>query len=163
MVTQAPSHAVAATRKRRGHPGAQLSLFEERDGWRYQAFVPNTTGGQLAFLEGRHRAHARVEDRIRHAKDAGLGRFPSREFGINQDWLTAVMIAADLIAWLRLLALQGSLATAEPKALRCRILHTPATLTRSARRKVLQLPDSWPWTTDIVAVFASINAIPTPA
>lgn len=61
-------------RRERPHPGAQLSLFEERDGWRYQAFVTNTTTGQLAFLEARHRAHARVEDRIRHAKDSGLGR-----------------------------------------------------------------------------------------
>jgi len=74
-------------RRERPHPGAQLSLFEERDGWRYQAFVTNTTVGQLASLEARHRAHARVEDRIRHAKDSGLGRFPSREFDINQTWL----------------------------------------------------------------------------
>ena len=95
-------------RRERPHPGAQLSVFEERDGWRYQAFITNTATGQLAFLEARHRAHARVEDRIRHAKDSGLGRFPSREFAINQAWLSAVMIAADLIAWLRLLALSGS-------------------------------------------------------
>src|SRR4029077_13341041 len=130
-------------RRERPHPGAQLSVFEERDGWRYQAFITNTATGQLAFLEARHRAHARVEDRIRHAKDSGLGRFPSREFAINQAWLSAVMIAADLIAWLRLLALSGSLAKAEPKAMRYRILHTPARLIRSARRKVLRLPDSW--------------------
>ena len=51
----------------------QLSLFEECDGWRYEAFVSNTTAGQLAFLEARHRAHAWGEDRIRHAKDSGLG------------------------------------------------------------------------------------------
>ena len=65
-------------RRERPHPGAQLSLFEEADGWRYQAFVANTPAGQLAFLEARHRAHARVENRIRHAKDSCLGRFPSR-------------------------------------------------------------------------------------
>ncbi len=97
-------------RRERPHPGAQLSLFEERDGWRYQAIATNTKVGQLAFLEARHRAHARVEDRIRHAKDSGLGRFPSREFMINQAWLTAVTIAADLIAWTRLLALTGDAA-----------------------------------------------------
>jgi hypothetical protein len=39
-----------------------LSIFEEADGWRHQAFVTNTPTGQLAFLEARHRAHARVED-----------------------------------------------------------------------------------------------------
>jgi hypothetical protein len=79
------------------HPGAQLSLFEAADGWRYQAFATNTQTGQLGFLEARHRAHARVEDRIRHAKDTGLGRFPSREFAVNTAWAQLVAIAADLI------------------------------------------------------------------
>lgn len=105
-------------RRERPHPGAQLSLFEENDGWRYQAFATNTTAGALQFLEARHRAHARVEDRIRHAKDTGLGRLPSREYKINQAWLAAVAIAADLTAWLRLLALSAALAACEPKALR---------------------------------------------
>ncbi|MBC7307714.1 MAG: IS1380 family transposase [Dietzia sp.] len=156
-------------RRERPHPGAQLSLFEERDGWRYQAIATNTPeqpGVQLAFLEARHRAHARVEDRIRHAKDTGLGRFPSREFTINQAWLTTVMIAADLIAWTKLLALTGSgevLADCEPKALRYRFLHVPARLTHGARRRRLRVPESWPWAAAIAAVFANIAAIPQPA
>jgi len=153
-------------RRERPHPGAQLSLLEEADGWRYQAVATNTTVGQLAFLEARHRAHARVEDRIRHAKDSGLGRFPSREFKINQAWTMTAAISADLIAWLRLLALTGDaagdLATAEPKKLRYRLLHVPARLTRGGRRRRLRLPKSWPWATAIVAVFAKIAAIPAP-
>ena len=150
-------------RRERPHPGAQLSLFEQADGWRYQAFVTNTTTGQLAFLEARHRAHARVEDRIRHAKDTGLGRFPSRDYRINQAWLAAVAIAVDLTAWLRLLALSGPMAIAEPKALRYRLLHVPARLTRGARRRHLRIPKTWPWVDDLVAVFARIAAIPQPA
>jgi len=150
-------------RRERPHPGAQLSLFEERDGWRYQAFVTNTTTGQLAFLEVRHRAHARVEDRIRHAKDTGLGRLPSREFAINQAWLMLTQIAADLVAWLRLLALNGELAKTEPKTLRYRLLHVPARLVHGARKRRLRVPVSWPWADDIVAVFARIAAIPQPA
>src|SRR5680860_355693 len=146
-------------RRERPHPGAQLSLFEERDGWRYQAIATNTPTGQLAFLEARHRAHARVEDRIRHAKDTGMGRFPSREFKINQAWLTVTVIAADLVAWLRLLAITGDLAKAEPKALRYRLLHVPARLAHSARRRRLRLPATWPWADDIVAAFARIAAI----
>jgi hypothetical protein len=47
--------------------------------------------------------------------------------------LSAVMIAADLIAPLRLLAPGGSLAKPEPKSLRCRILHVRARLIRAAR------------------------------
>ena len=122
------------------------------------------TGSPIARrLEARHRAHARVEDRIRHAKDNGLGRFPSREFAINTAWLSAVAIAADLVAWLRLLALTGPLATAEPKALCYRLLHVPARLTRSARRRNLRLPANWPWVDDLLAAFARIAAIPLPA
>jgi hypothetical protein len=146
----------------RPHPGAQLSLFEAADGFRYQAFATNTATGQLAFLEARHRAHARVEDRIRHAKDAGLGRFPSRQYKINQVWVQLAAIAADLTAWLRLLALTGDLAVAEPKLLRYRMLHVPARLTRGGRRRHLQLPRTWPWVNQIVAAFAKIAAIPAP-
>lgn len=153
-------------RRERPHPGAQLSLFEERDGWRYQAIATNTAAGGLAFLEARHRAHARVEDRIRVAKDTGLGRFPSREFAINQAWLMTTTIAADLIAWTRLLALVGGatiLATCEPKALRYRFLHVPARMVSGQRKRRLKIPQTWPWAAAIVAVFANIAAIPQPA
>ena len=153
-------------RRERPHPGAQLSLFEEADGWRYQVIATNTTSGQLAFLEARHRAHARVEDRIRIAKDSGLGRFPSREFKINTAWLVATMIAADLTAWTRLLAFTGEaavLAGCEPKALRYRLLHAPARLVQTGRRRQLRIPDTWPWAAAIVATFANIAAIPQPA
>ena len=64
-----PAGMRVIVRRERPHPGAQLSLLEETDGWRYQAFATNTAVGQLAFLEARHRAHARVEDRIKAAKE----------------------------------------------------------------------------------------------
>jgi hypothetical protein len=158
-----PTGMRVIVRRERPHPGAQLTLFEERDGWRYHAFVTNTTTGQLAYLEARHRAHARVEDRIRHAKVSGPGRFPSRDFAINTAWLAAVAIAADLVAWFRLLALGGQLARAEPKALRYRVLHVPARLAHGGRRRRLRIPTTWPWVDDIVAAFARIAAIPLPA
>jgi hypothetical protein len=58
-----PAGMRVIVRRERPHPGAQLSLFEERDGWRYTAFATNTTAGSLQWLEVRHRAHARVEAR----------------------------------------------------------------------------------------------------
>jgi len=78
------------------HPGATLDVFEIRDGHRYQAFTTNSRRGQLAFLEARHRAHARVEYRIRTGKDTGLGPQPSRHQNINQVWVELALIAADL-------------------------------------------------------------------
>jgi DDE family transposase len=157
-----PAGMRVIVRRERPHPGAQLTLFEARDGWRYTALVTNTTTGQLQWLEVRHRAHARVEDRIRCAKDTGLRRLPSREFAINQAWCLAAVIACDLIAWLQLLALDGDLATAEPKRLRYRVLHAAARLTHGQRRRWLRIPASWPWATHLTTAFARITAIPAP-
>ena len=163
-LTTWPTGMRVIVRREHPHPGAALSLFEHADGWRYQAVATNTpaaTGGQVSFLEARHRAHARVEDRIRHAKDAGIGRFPSREFAINTAWALAASIAADLIAWLRLLALPTALKACEPKALRYRFLHVPARLTHGARRRHLRFPRTWPWAHEIAATFAAIRALTT--
>jgi hypothetical protein len=146
-------------RREHPHPGAALSLFEHRDGWRYQVVATNTQVGQLAFLEARHRAHARVEDRIRHAKDTGLSRLPSGDYAINQAWIACVTLAADLTAWLRLLALPESLKSCEPKALRYRLLHVPARLTRGARRRQLRFPRGWPWAADLLTTFTNVMAL----
>jgi hypothetical protein len=153
-----PDRMRVIVRRERPHPGAQLTLFEERDGWRYTAFVTGTQVGALQWLEARHRAHARVEDRIRCAKDTGLGRLPSREFAINQAWCIAAAIAVDLIRWLQLIGLDGDLAAAEPKRLRYRVLHTTARLTRSQRRRWLRILATWPWATQITAAFNRIAA-----
>ena len=59
------------------HPGATLDAFEIRDGYRYQAFTTNTRSGQLAFLEARHRAHARVEDGSEQARTPASGTCPA--------------------------------------------------------------------------------------
>jgi Transposase DDE domain group 1 len=110
-----PDGTRVIVRRERPHPGAQLDLIEERDGWRYTALATDTHAGQLTLLDARHRAHARVEDRIRIAKDTGLDPFPSRAFAINQAWLALVMLATDLTAWTQHLLLDGELAKAEPK------------------------------------------------
>ncbi len=76
-------------RRERPHPGAQLSLFETADGWRYSLWVSNVAAGlrgwraQLGYIDAAHRVHARVEDGIRTGKDCGIGRFPSHDFAMN--------------------------------------------------------------------------------
>jgi hypothetical protein len=150
-------------RREHPHPGAQLDLFEQRDGWRYTAFATTTQAGQLAHLDARHRAHARVEDRIRCAKDTGLRRFPSRDFAINTAWLTAVMIATDLVAWAQTMLLHDSpLAKAEPKTLRYRLLHVAARLTRGQRRTWLRIDRHWRWAIDLVRAFTRATGLPQP-
>jgi Transposase DDE domain group 1 len=153
-------------RRERPHPGAQLTLFEAEDGWRYSLWVtsrPATTKGwrgQCAYIDAAHRVHARVEDVIRTGKDTGLGHFPSFDYGVNKAWLSAAMIAAILLAWLKLLALDGDLARAEPKTLRYRILHAAARLTRGGRRRYLKIAASWPWAEAITTAWQRIQALP---
>jgi hypothetical protein len=153
-------------RRERPHPGAQLTLFEAEDGWRYTLWATNRPGstrgwlGQLAYIDAAHRVHARVEDAIRTGKDCGIGKFPSESLAMNKAWQAAALTAATLLAWLRLIALDGSLAKAEPKTVRYRILHAAARLTRGARRRRLNIQASWPWAIDIVTAWDRISALP---
>ena len=71
-------------RRERPHPGAQLSLFETGDGWRYSLRVTNrpavTKGwlGQNAYLDAAHRVHARVEDAAPGKTAASASTRPAR-------------------------------------------------------------------------------------
>lgn len=158
LTTPWPTDMRLIVRRERPHPGAQLDLFEQADGYRYQLFATNIAIGQLAFLDALHRAHARVEDGIRQAKDTGLGRLPSRHYAINQAWCQIAALAGDLKAWLQLIGFDGHLATCEIKTLRHRVLTVPAKLTRTARRRKLAFPQDWPWTEQIVTAFRRITA-----
>jgi hypothetical protein len=131
-------------------------ISEAADGWRYTLWATNlpagTRGwrGQCTYMDAAHRVHARVGDVIRTGKDAGLGR--SRGYQVNKAWLDASMTAS-LLAWLRLLALDGKLAKAGPKTLRYRILHAAARLVRGGRRRTLKIAASWPWATAITTAW----------
>ncbi len=151
-------------RRERPHPGAQLDAIEERDGYRYQAVCTNTGHGQLQLIEARHRAHARVEDRIRCGKDTGIGRFPSRVQAINAAWLETALTAADLTAWTQTMLLSDDpeLAKAEPKKLRYRLLHTAARITHGQRRVYLRLAKNWPWALALARAFSRLRLIPLP-
>ena len=161
-----PSSMRVFARRERPHPGAQLTLFEAEDGWRYSLWATNRTAatrgwlGQNAYIDAAHRVQARVEDAIRTGKQAGLGHFPSFDFKVNAAWLTASMIASILLAWLKLLALDGDLATAEPRTLRYRVLHAAARLVRGGRRRRLKIQATWPWADAITVAWQRIDALP---
>src|SRR5262249_7272177 len=78
-----PASMRVFARRERPHPGAQLSLFEADDGWRYSLWVTNLPASlrgwraDLAYIDAAHRVHARVEDCVRTGKDTGIGKLPS--------------------------------------------------------------------------------------
>ena len=157
-----PEGSRVIVRRERPHPGAQLS-FTDHDGHRFQAILTDQPEADIAPIERRHRARARVEDQIRNDKDTGLAKLPFREFAMNAVWLELVLIAHDLIAWTQALVLEGELAPCEPKRLRYRLLHVAARLAFSGRRARLRLQASWPWATELAAAFARLKALPAPA
>jgi hypothetical protein len=159
-----PAGTRVIVRRERPHPGAQLDLIEQRDGWRYTALATDTRAGQHAWLDARHRAHARVEDRIRTGRDTGLGRLPSRSFPINAAWLAAAMIAVDLLVFAQTLLLHDTEhARIEPKTLRYRLLHVAARITRGQRRCWLRIQRSWPWARDLAVAFTRLGTLAVPA
>ena len=152
-------------RKERPHPGAQLRITDT-DGMRITGFLTNTghggPGTQLADLELRHRRHARVEDRIRAAKDTGLRNLPFHDTDQNRIWVAISALAQDLLAWCARLALPDTVAGYEPKRLRLHILATAGRLVRTARRHVLHIDPTWPWATTITTAHARLCALPAP-
>jgi hypothetical protein len=71
-----PAGSRVLVRRERAHPGAQLA-FTDVDGHRFQAILTDRPG-DIAQIERRHRARARVEDHIRNDKDTGLRNLPFR-------------------------------------------------------------------------------------
>ena len=124
------------------HPGAQQSLFPDLE-YRYVGFYTDQLDKPVA-LDVFHRAHAHVEDNIAWLKDSGLERYPFTSFAANSAWMAVVGMAGALVRWFQRLCLSGTLARAEPKALRWRLWHAPARLVRSGRIHIVRILDGWP-------------------
>jgi len=147
-------------RAERPHPGAQLT-FTDLDGNRLTAFVTNTTRGQHADLELRHRQRARCEDRIRIAKDTGLRNLPLFDFNQNRVWTAVVMLATELTAWMQMLALTDTPArTWEPKRLRHLLFSIAGRIGRRNRRSWLRLATHAPHADTLISALTRLRNLP---
>jgi len=161
-----PEGSRVIVRKERPHPGAQLSLFDEIEGLRHTAFIraertaAETSSLSICRLEVRHRTHARVEDRIRQAKAAGLRNLPCKLAPENHAWLECVLAAFDLVAWSKLICFfdEPALAHCEIAAFRYRVLHMAARLTRGGRVVRLRLDRTWAWSRQLALGFTRLRA-----
>jgi hypothetical protein len=148
-------------RRERPHPGAQLS-FTDLDGHRFQCFITDQDGEDIATLEVLHRQHAQVEDRIKTLKQTGASYLPFHAFEANAAWLELALTAHDVMTWTQLLTLEGEHQICEPKRLRYRILHVAGQLTRHARQITLHLPADWPWAGAMLTAFQRLHALSAP-
>ena len=153
-----PDGTRAIARREDPHPGAQLS-FTDIAGRRYQVLITDLDDPDIAYLEALHRGRGRAEKRICDAKDTGLANLPSANFAINAAWVTLVLVAQDLLAWTKLLCLDGELAHAEPKRLRYCLLHAAAIIVRSGRQTRLRIAAHWPWSAQLVNAFTRARAL----
>jgi hypothetical protein len=151
-----PQGTRAIARREEAHPGAQLS-FTDLDGHRYLVFITDIDDPDIAYLDAVYRGRGRAEKRICETKDTGLSNLPSYSFAINAAWMIVVLIAHDLLIWLKLLCLDGELAHAEPKRLRYCLLHTAGAIATSARRTRLRLSASWPWSVQLGDLYANLG------
>jgi hypothetical protein len=153
-----PTGCRMIARRELPHPGAQLT-FTDVDGHRFQVFVTDLADGDIAYLEALYRGRGRAERQICDTKATGLANLPSHSFAINHIWLQLCLTAHDLLAWTRLLTLDGDLATAEPKRLRYCLLHTAGHIVTTGRQRFCRLSDTWPWTTDLVTAFDRLHTL----
>ncbi len=159
MLDSWPDGCRMIARRELPHPGAQLT-FTDVDGHRYQVFVTDLADSDIAYLEALYRGRGRAERQICDTKALGLTNLPSHSFAINTTWLHLVLTAHDLLAWCRLLALDGVLATAEPKRLRYCLFHTAGHLITTGRRRICRLSNTWPWTDELIAAFTRVHTLP---
>lgn len=165
-LTAWPAGSRVIVRSERPHPGADLSLFDTIEGLRHTAFIcapahrDQPLTAPITRLELRHRRHARVEDRIRQAKAAGLRRLPCKGVAENHAWLECVLAAADLVAWSKLLCFtdEPALARCEIATYRYRILHMAGRTTRSGRTTHLRLDKTWAWAKQLALAFTRLRA-----
>jgi hypothetical protein len=123
------------------HPGAKASLFDT-DGNRVTAFLTNAPRYNVAFLDARHRARGRCENRIKTLKNTGLGKFPYFSYAANEAWANMAMFAMNLIAWIQLSILPSGHAAGvwDVKRWRYRLFSMAGKLVRGGRKTRLLIP-----------------------
>lgn len=127
------------------HPGAQASIFDV-DGHRVTAFLTNAPRWNVAFLDARHRARGRCENRIKTLKNSGMGKLPFFRASANQLWTDLAMLAMNLVAWMPLAILPAGhdAGTWDMKRWRYRMFSIAGKIISSARQKRLLIPESAP-------------------
>jgi Transposase DDE domain group 1 len=138
--------------------GEQLTI-EGRE-WHYWAIVSNDQERSADELECWHRAKANLENQIKEAKlGLGLDNLPRKSFHANWAYLLVTLLAFNLLAWLKLLALPQQERTSYAKRLRFRFIAIAGSVGRSGRRLILRLSASYPLLTEFVETLRRIRGL----
>lgn len=128
--------------------------------WDYHAFVTNLTAGDVT-VDAFHRKHAVVELVIRDLKHgAGAIHMPSGSFNANAAWLTATVMAHNLVRWTQILGDPNGDTTTTLPTFRTRVVSVPGRLVNLGGRFVLRLPKRWPFQQRFTTIITNITALP---
>ena len=137
--------------------GEQLTL-EGRE-WHYWVLVTNDERS-ADELEQWHRSKANLKNQIKEAKlGLGLDNLPCKSFHANWAYLLCTLLAFNLLAWLKLLALPEQERSSYAKRLRFRFIAVAATVGRTGRRLVLRLSAGYPLLADFVETLQRIRGL----
>jgi hypothetical protein len=119
----------------------QGELFEDGSRVRHFAVLSNLWEWKAQRLIEWHREKAGTVELVHDVIEIELGGgvLPSEYFGANAAWLRLAVLAHNVLAALKRLALPPQLLTARPKRLRFLIFNTPGRLVHHARRLLLRL------------------------
>ncbi len=136
--------------------GSQATLWPD---WRYHTFITNRWGGPVA-LDADHRRHAVCELAIRDwTEGSGANHSPSGIYAANAAWLVLAALAHNLIRWIASLGLDID-GPVVAKTLRRRLVTLPGRITHRSRRRILHLPQNWPWAQDFLTAADRLRALP---
>jgi len=147
-------------RRELAHAGAPMRLLDH-EGNRYQVLITNLDDSDIAYISAMYNGRGRAEQIIDELKRCGLGKLPAQRNELNEAWLCATLLAANLLRWSQLMLLDGRWASARVDTLRNYLLHTGARITRHARRLRLHLDKNWPATPALTTAFERLRTMRT--
>jgi hypothetical protein len=145
---------------RRDPAEADEQLTLEGHEWHHWVIVTNDSERSADELECWHRAKANLENRIKEAKlSLGLDNLPCQSFHANWAYLLVTLLAFNLLAWLKLLALPERERSSYAKRLRFRFIAIAGTVGRSGRRLTLRLSAGYPLLADFIATLQRLRGL----
>ena len=132
----------------------QAKLDELFPVWRHHPFLTNSAQA-TAEANITHRRHAIIETVFADLTDGPLAHMPSSRFSANHAWAICAAMTHNLLRAAATLA-PGQLAVARGATLRRKIVGVPARIARPQRRRVLHLPEHWPWAKQWLRIWTGV-------
>lgn len=140
-------------------PSWQLSLFK-MTGYTYHVIVTNLSLKPLNLWRF-YNQRATGELIIRELLEAyTLGKIPTRDWACNQAYFQLVLFAYNLINWFKRLCLPYDWQPLNLQTVRNRLLVVPAQLLRAQGKRILSLPNSYPYSATFMQILKNINKLP---